>query len=129
MTVTLERPVTTPTVRRCPAWCDGQHNADRDGNFFHRGPIAVAAVPDSAAGPTGDSDPAVPALTAHLVLPAGPEFDGEPAQITVDNGDLFGPYAELNLAQADAFLRDLKVFTARVQQMHDRLVELNGGRP
>jgi len=106
---------------QCPEWCDGVHNKDSAGEFFHRGRIAIASVPEGAAVPTIDKDGNAPLLTAHLVLPAGPEGDEEPAQITVDCGDLWGPYAELDVEQADQFIRDLKTYTARLEQMRDQL--------
>lgn len=126
--ITAGRIANAPRVESCPEWCDGRHNMDVEGNFFHRGQIAVVSVPDGAAVPTVDKDGNPPQLTAHLVLPAGPEFADEPPQITVDAGDLWGPYAELDVEQADEFIRDLKTYTARVQQMRDQLVALRGGR-
>lgn len=75
-----------------------------------------------------DKDMRAPMLTAHLVLPAGPEGDNEPAQISVDTGDLWGPYAELDVEQADEFIRDLKEFTAFMELYRGRLAALKGER-
>lgn len=124
-TITAGRTASAPQLKGCPSGCDGEHNFDREGNFFHRGPLAVATVPEGSAGPIfKDKEPEGPCLTAHLVVPDGPEFVDEPAHIAVDGGDLFGRYAELDLAHADQFLRDLKTFTARVQQMRDQLAAI-----
>jgi hypothetical protein len=124
-TKTAARIASARPLKGCPPGCDGEHNSDRDGNFFHHGPLAVATVPEGAAGRIfKDEEPVGPCLTAHLVVPDGPEFLDEPANIAVDGGDLFGRYAELDLAQTDEFLRDLKAFTARVQQMRDQLAAM-----
>ncbi|MEU6768629.1 hypothetical protein ABZ916_39730 [Streptomyces sp. NPDC046853] len=123
--VTAGRTASAPMGRACPTGCDGQHSRDVEGNFFHRGPLAVVATPTESAGRVLTAEePVVPRLTAHLVVPDGPELGAEPPQITVDAGDLFGPYAELDADQADEFIRSLKDFTARVQQMRDQLAEI-----
>lgn len=128
-TKTAGRIASAPQAVTCPEWCDGVHNSDGEGNFFHRGRMAVVSVPERSAMPIEtDKDKRPPMLTAHLVLPAGPEGDDEPAQITVDTGDLWGPYAELDVEQADEFIRDLKAFTAFVELYRDRLAALKGGR-
>jgi hypothetical protein len=114
-----------PQATACPEWCDRVHNADGDGNYFHRGRLAVVSAPEKSAMPLEtDKDSRPPMLTAHLVLPAGPEGDDEPPQITVDTGDLWGPYAELDVDQADEFIRDLKEFTAFVELYRDRLAAI-----
>lgn len=124
-TSTVARTASTPQARTCPEWCDGVHNADCDGNFFHRGRLAVVSVPEKSAMPIEtDKDMRAPMLTAHLVLPAGPEGDDEDPQITVDTGDLWGPYAELDVDQADEFIRDLKEFTAFMEIYRNRLAAL-----
>lgn len=124
-TSTVARTANTPQPRTCPEWCDGVHNSDCDGNYFHRGRLAVVSVPEKSAMPIRtDKDMRAPMLTAHLVLPAGPEGDDEPGQITVDTGDLWGPYAELDVEQADEFIRDLKAFTTFVELYRDRLAAL-----
>ncbi|MEV4043114.1 hypothetical protein [Streptomyces sp. NPDC049744] len=132
-TITAGRDRSTPTafvklprMESCPSWCVGEHDADVEGNLFHRSPVVLAAVPEESAEPTLRDEAEVPMLTAHLVVPEGPEFADEDAQITVDCGDLWGPYAELSVDQADRFIRDLKTFTARVQQLRDQLAEQNG---
>lgn len=128
-TSTAGRIASAPQATTCPEWCDGVHNSDCDGNFFHRGRLAVVSVPEKSAMPIEtDKDMRAPMLTAHLVLPAGPEGDDEPPQITVDTGDLWGPYAELDVDQADEFIRNLKDFTAFVELYRDRLAALKGGR-
>lgn len=120
-TVTAASAPNAPQVVHCPDWCDRVHNDDGWGNFFHRGRLAVVSVPEAAAMPTLHDKAEAPLLTAHLVLPAGPEGDDEEPSITVDCGDLWGPYAELDVDQADQFIRDLKTFTAHVQQYRDQL--------
>lgn len=126
-TKTAGRTASPPQAEACPEWCDGEHNSDCDGNYFHRGRLAILSVPEESAMPLrSDKDMRAPMLTAHLVLPAGPEGGNEHAQITVDTGDLWGPYAELDLAQADLFIRDLKEFTAFVELYRDRMAALEG---
>ena len=126
-TKTAGRIASVPQADACPEWCDRVHNSDCDGNYFHRGRLAVLSVPEESAMPIRtDKDTRAPMLTAHLVLPAGPEGDAEPAQITVDTGDLWGPYAELDAAQADTFIRDLKAFTAFMELYRDRMAALEG---
>lgn len=123
-TKTAARTASAPQAKPCPEWCDGVHNADGWGNFFHRGQIVIAAVPEESAMPTLKDVAEVPLLTAHLVLPDGPEGEEEPAQITVDCGDLWGPYAELDLKTGAQFVQNLKTFTARVEQMLGQLAAI-----
>lgn len=126
--ITAARIASVPMVRGCPAGCDGQHNRDCEGNFLHRGPLAVAAPPESSAGRVLKAeDPKAPCLTAHLVVPDGPEFADEAPHVAVDGGDLFGPYAELDADQAAEFIDNLKAFTASVEQMRARLLALMMG--
>lgn len=119
--ITAGRSTSALRAKPCPDWCDRVHNDDGWGNFFHRGRLAVVSVPEAAAMSTLHDKAEAPLLTAHLVLPDGPEGEEEPAQITVDCGDLWGPYAELDVEQADQFIRDLKTFTAHLQQYRDQL--------
>ncbi|MDV9170923.1 hypothetical protein R6V09_12355 [Streptomyces sp. W16] len=124
-TKTAGRTASAPAVRGCPDWCDGEHNPDGFGNFIHRGQTVLLGPPDSSAKPTIDEKSETPLLTAHVMLPAGPDFDEEPAAIVVDNADLWGPYAELDsLEQVDALLADLKTFTAAVQQMRGQMAAI-----
>lgn len=109
------------TTATCPAWCTRDHAIDSPEDFFHRSHIAKLAAPESASFATdGEGGPR---FEAHLVLPEGPEGGDEPPQITVD-ADVFGPYAELDVEHADQFIRDLKTFTARMQQMRDQLAAI-----
>lgn len=108
----------TQTVM-CPAWCVGSHAIDPPDDIFHRSHMATLSAPEGASfAADGEGGPR---FEAHLVLPEG---DGEPSQITVDTGDVFGPYAELDVEHADQFIRDLKTFTARMQQMRDQLATI-----
>lgn len=123
-TSTAGRTASAPQAEQCPEWCDGVHNPDGLGNFIHRGRIAVVGPPDESAKPTLKEKSETPLLTAHVILPVGPELDEEQPCIVVDNGDLWGPYAELDVDQADEFIRDLKAFTAFVELYRDRLAAL-----
>lgn len=126
-TKTAGRTASAPAARGCPPGCDGEHNFDCEGNFFHRGPLAVATVPEGSAGRIfKDEKPEGPCLTAHLVVPDGPEFVDESANISVDAGDLFGRYAELDLQAGIQFVQNLKAFTAHVEQMVGQLAALEG---
>lgn len=112
----------SPQTTTCPSWCTGDHAIDPPEDFFHRSLIATVAAPESASFSVGTLG--LPRFEAHLVLPEGPEGSDEPPQITVDTGDVFGPYAELDVEHADQFIRDLKTFTARMQQMRDQLAAI-----
>ncbi|MFI9174866.1 DUF6907 domain-containing protein [Streptomyces lincolnensis] len=128
-TKTAGRSTSTPQLKGCPSGCDGEHSYDCEGNFFHRGPLAVATVPKASAGRIfKDREPQGPCLTAHLVVPDGPEFVDEPAHIAVDGGDLFGRYAELDADQAGEFIENLKAFTAQVELYCGQLAALKGAR-
>lgn len=124
VTKTTGRSTSAPQTKPCPEWCDGTHNPDGFGNFIHRSQTVLLGPPDSSAKPTLKEKSETPLLTAHVMVPEGPDLGEEPAAIVVDNADLWGPYAELTLVEADEFLAELKAFTAAVQQMRDQLAAM-----
>jgi len=116
------RIASAPCLPHCPPWCVIDHSDDSMsflmGDFIHRSDFAWLR-PDGAR--SGDEGPWE--LAAQLVAS---EEEGEPPLIVVDLGESLGPYAELTVETADQFLRDLKTFTARVQQYRDQLAAMKG---
>lgn len=102
----------------CPSWCVRDHSNDDPENVFHRSDFSWLRPDGALSGNQGPWE-----LAAQLVLP---QADTESATLVVDLGDAFGPFAELTVATADQFIRDLKTFTARVQQMRDQLAAWTG---
>ncbi|MFI6468747.1 DUF6907 domain-containing protein [Streptomyces sp. NPDC050516] len=101
----------------CPDWCVVEHGNDPPDDVFHRGGCAQTRLPENLIRLSSDDLK----LVARLCLPEAPEPGDEGGFVVVDRGDLFGPYAELDIEHTDQFIRDLKAFTARVQQMRDQL--------
>lgn len=124
MTTVTADLITTPDMKSCPAWCDVDHTGDHPGDVFHRGATAVVKVPAESACPTVDTKAEIPRLTAHLMTPEFAEEPEAPSMVVVDCGDLWGPYAELDLQQTDEFIRQGKAFLARIQQMRDQLAAI-----
>ncbi|WP_275559608.1 hypothetical protein [Streptomyces sp. 5-6(2022)] len=101
----------------CPPWCTGGHDSNIPEDVFHRS-ASVSLRPPSGSLP--DRPSPSPRLSAYLMLPEVPE-DDDPACIILDHGDVYGPYAQLDVEYADQMIRDLKTFTARMQQLRDQL--------
>lgn len=101
----------------CPDWCVLEHGNDPADDIFHRSVKARVGIPEAQTFLSSDSLQ----LVASLCLPEAPEPGEDAGFIVLDCGDLFGPYAELDIEHADQFIRDLKTFIARVAQMRDRL--------
>ncbi|NJP72522.1 hypothetical protein [Streptomyces sp. C1-2] len=118
-TITAGRDRSTPLPFVCPPWCAVDHAAqdvprfpgDRD--VIHRSAEAWLTSAGSVEAPWE--------LSAHL---ASPELEYGPATLVVDIGVPLDPYSEMDVEQADQFIRDLKAFTSRVQQMRDRLAAM-----
>lgn len=102
----------------CPPWCVVDHGDTPTEDVFHRSEFAWLRPDGSLSGDEGPWE-----VAAQLVVP---EDAGLEPTIAVDLGESLGPYAELTLETADQFIRDLKVFTARVQQMRDQLAAATG---
>jgi hypothetical protein len=121
-TITAGRDRSVPLPFVCPSWCVIDHDSDAMGivmdDVIHRSDFSWLRPDGSLSGDEGPWE-----VAAQLVMP---EEDGEQPTIAVDLGDSLGPYAELTVETADQFIRDLKTFTARVQQMRDQLAEQNG---
>jgi hypothetical protein len=116
---TAGRIASAPPSPPCPSWCVLDHSQDVYPDLedrFHYGPDVRLKAP---AGSSPDNDP-LPALRAALIKPEVPQ-DNDPICVMVDHGDVYGPYAQLDVEKADQMIRDLKTFTARLQQMRDVL--------
>lgn len=116
-TKTAGRTASAPRLESCPEWCVIDHGDDPIDDIFHRGDYAQVGVPE---GQVHLSNKDLK-LNVSLCLPEVPEPGDEGGFLVVDLGDPWGPYAELDAEHADQFIRDLKTFTARVQQMRDQL--------
>ncbi|MEV6859319.1 hypothetical protein AB0M89_36790 [Streptomyces microflavus] len=112
---TVSRSAAAPQVRTCPSWCVVDHGNDPIDDIFHRSDYMQVGIPDDQVH-LSDADLK---LTAHVCLPEVPEPGDENGFLVLDHGDLFGPYAELDLEHCDQFIRDLKTFTARIEQARD----------
>lgn len=113
-----------PLPFTCPSWCVVDHSQDSRFERFPGDPDVIHRSDFSWLRPDGSlcGDEDGPwELAAQL---AAPELGYAPATIVVDLGESLGSYAELTVETADQFIRDLKVFTARVQQMRDDLVAM-----
>lgn len=103
----------------CPSWCVVDHGHDIPEDVFHRSSLAWL-VPDGSR--SGDEGPW--RLAAHLVVAEVPE-SGDDGQIVVETGnETLGPYIELDVERADQFIRQTKVFLARIEQMRDQLAAI-----
>lgn len=120
--------ITTPEMKSCPAWCDVDHTGDHPEDVLHRGAKAVVTVPAESACPTVSEKAEIPRLTAQVMTPEFADEPEAPSMLVVDCGDLWGPYAELDLQQTDEFIRQGKAFLARVQQMRDQLAAAKEGQ-
>lgn len=118
--IITEHPAGAGRVESCPPWCIGGHDLDHPDDVFHRGEFLKLKAPEGSGPRKGDQ---LPALCAQLVMPEVAE-DDDPACIVVDHNDVYGPYAQLDVAKADQMIRDLKVYTARLQEMRDQLAAL-----
>lgn len=105
-----------PQPFTCPEWCVVDHGEDVPEDVFHRSDFTWLRPDGSLSGDEGPWE-----VAAQLVVPEA--ADEEPT-IAVDLGESLGSYAELTVETADQFIRDLKVFTARVQQMRDQLAAM-----
>ncbi|MEU6101164.1 DUF6907 domain-containing protein [Streptomyces flaveolus] len=124
-TITAGRDRSVPLPFVCPPWCVVDHSEDErwqrfpgDRDVVHRSAFTYLRPDGALSGGEGPWE-----VAAQL---AAPELGYAPATIVVDLGESLGHYAELTVETADQFIRDLKTFTARVQQLRDQLVEQNG---
>lgn len=114
--ITLGRPTNIPAApSTCPEWCVIDHGDEPADDLFHRSAYMQAGVPDDQVHLSN----ADLKLVAHLCLPSAPEPGHENGFLVVDLGDCWGPYAELDEEHTSQLIRDLKAFTARVEQARD----------
>ncbi|MET9362181.1 hypothetical protein ABZX93_14825 [Streptomyces sp. NPDC006632] len=107
--------MSTKTVT-CPDWCTIEHGSDIPEDVFHRSAFAVLKPDGSRSGWEGPWE-----LWAHIVT-AEVEQDDAPALLVIDTqAGTAGPSVELDVTQVDEFIRQHKVFLARVEQMRDQL--------
>lgn len=112
---TAARPVAA-WAGQCPKWCDVDHGNDIPEDVFHRSPFAVLKPDASRSGWEGPWE-----LWAHIVVPETPQGD-DPGLLVIDTqAGTAGPSVELDVTQVDEFIRQQKVFLARVEQMRDQL--------
>lgn len=117
-TITAGRDRSTPLPFVCPSWCVVDHEGEAPEDVFHRSERTWLKPDGSRSGDEGPWE-----LEAHLVVAEGQPED---AAVVVDLSEAsLGPYSELTVETADQFIRDLKTFTARVQQLRDQLAEQN----
>ncbi|MEU9068307.1 hypothetical protein AB0D60_15625 [Streptomyces sp. NPDC048306] len=123
-TITAGRDRSTPLPFVCPPWCVVDHyeyDVERvpgDRDVIHRSAFAYLRPDASLSGVEEGFE-----VAAQL---ASPELGYAQALLVVDLGESIGSYAELDVERADQFIRDLKTFTARVQQLRDQLAKQNG---
>jgi len=122
-TNTAGRTASAPRLESCPTWCVVDHSEDSrferfpgDPDVIHRSEFTWLRPDAGLSGDDGGFE-----VAAQL---AAPNLGYADATIVVDLGESMGSYAELTVETADQFLRDLKTFTARVQQMRDQLAAL-----
>ncbi|MFF7521307.1 DUF6907 domain-containing protein [Streptomyces pseudovenezuelae] len=112
---TAARPV-VPWAGQCPKWCDVDHGNDIPEDVFHRSAFAVLKPDASRSGWEGAWE-----LHAHVVVPEVKQGD-DPGLLVIDTqAGTAGPSVELDVTQVDEFIRQQKVFLARVEQMRDQL--------
>ncbi|MEU9183331.1 hypothetical protein AB0D14_01935 [Streptomyces sp. NPDC048484] len=116
-TSTAGRTASAPRVEKCPAWCVVEHGDDPIDDIFHRGSYAQVGVPDDQVYLSTDDLK----MVAHLCLPEVPEPGDENGFVVLHHGDLWGPYAELDIEGTDQLIRDVKTFAARLQQLRDQM--------
>jgi hypothetical protein len=100
----------------CPEWCVEDHSGDHPADVLHRS-ARVSVVPPSLPGHRR-----MPQMVAHLVAASC----GQPPRISVDLDDRMDEYTELDVAGADAFLAELRAYTAKIQALRDRLATMEG---
>ncbi|WP_406360309.1 hypothetical protein OID55_10880 [Streptomyces sp. NBC_00715] len=121
-TITAGGIASAPPPIVCPDWCVIDHAKEdvpgfpEDRDVIHRSSSAWLHPDGSLSGDEGPWE-----LSAHV---ASPELGYAEPTIVVDAGLPLDPYAELTVETADQFIRDLKTFTARVQQMRDQLAAM-----
>ncbi|MCM1941599.1 hypothetical protein NC239_25690 [Streptomyces sp. G3] len=106
---------------QCPAWCAAVDHLNDPG---HQGPSILLTAPGDETGFYDDGEP-YPLLWAALVRESG-----QPTRIYLDAlGDASGGGSHLDVAGVDAVLADLRLYTARLQQMRNRLAEILKEQP
>lgn len=117
-TSTAGRIANAPWVGQCPSWCVIDHAGDIPEDVFHRSAFAVLAPNGDRSGWEGPWE-----LHAHIVVPETGQGD-DPGLLVIDTqAETAGPSVELDVTQVDEFIRQHKVFLARVEQMRDQLAE------
>lgn len=117
--VTAGRIASAPVAVDCPSWCAVDHSEDPwigTEDFFHRGEEVNVPAP-----PGARPQHAEPLLSTHLVDHSNnPEW----SCIAIGTGDR--GFDLETVEQADAYLAQLKAYTAAVEEMRDRLAAIKG---
>lgn len=116
--VTADPIASAPWVGKCPPWCDIDHAGDVPMDVFHRSQFAVLTPNGDRSGAEGPWE-----LWAHIVVPETDQGDPRGALVVETQAGTAGPYAELDVTQIDEFIRQQKVFLARVEQMRDQMTK------
>ena len=107
-----------PWTGQCPPWCVIDHGDDIPEDVFHRSEFAVLAPNGDRSGWEGPWE-----LNAHIVVPETDQV-GDPGLLVIETqAGTAGPSVELDVTQVDEFIRQNKVFLARVEQMRDQLAK------
>ena len=115
---TATRSASVPWAGQCPPWCDIDHEDDIPEDVFHRSAFAVLAPNGDRSGWEGPWK-----LQAHIVVPEVEQGDDPGLLVIETQAGVAGPSVELDVTQVDEFIRQHKVFLARVEQMRDQLTQ------
>lgn len=115
-TSTAGRIANAPWTGKCPKWCVIDHTGDIAEDVFHRSAFASLTPNGDRSGWDGPWE-----LHAHVVVPEV-DHGSEPALLVIETqAGTGGPSVELDVTQVDEFIRQNKVFLARMEQMRDQL--------
>lgn len=117
-TIAAGASTSAPWVGKCPPWCDIDHDGDIPADVFHRSPFAVLAPNGDRSGWEGPWE-----LHAHIVVPETEQGDDPGLLVIETQAGTGGPSVELDITQVDEFIRQNKVFLARIEQMRDQLAK------
>ncbi|MFD4551685.1 DUF6907 domain-containing protein [Streptomyces sp. NPDC058466] len=115
---TAGRIASAPQSYECPPWCVIDHAHDVLEDVFHRSEFAWLTPNGDRSGREGPWE-----LVAHVVVPEVEQGDDPGLLVIETQAGTAGPAVELDVTQVDEFIRQHKVFLARVEQMRDQLAK------